>query len=167
MKNCRIGNRDSTELLLAYCASRLSAEKSALLERHLEVCADCRAFRDSQQAAWSALDQWEPQPVSGDFDRRLYTRIEQQGSSWLDRLVHPLRPVFRPAFTLAAACIVVILGFLLEGPRSVAPLPPGSGQASVEGVDAEQVERTLDDLEMLRQLDLVPRTTEANNPTSM
>ena len=153
---CPVQSRENAELLLAYCARRLDPETSAVLERHMESCAACRAFGQAQQSVWSALDAWEAVPVSRDFDQRLYARIgqEEHGGFW-NRVVRPWLPLnLRPALSLALASAVVVVAFLVQAPTSLEL----SKQAQVETVDAEQVEKALDDLDMLRQLNLVPRT---------
>ena len=73
--NCPIENRESAEILLAYCARKLDAGSSAILEEHIKICPACREFAEGQQSVWKALDAWEAAPVSPDFDRRLYARI--------------------------------------------------------------------------------------------
>jgi len=95
--------------------------------------------------------------VTEDFNRRLYRRIdeEERTSFWI-RWVRPwLGLRWRPALSLAAASAAVVAAFLVQAPQS-APRP-----AETEIVDAEQVERALDDLDMLRQLNLVPRAEAA------
>jgi anti-sigma factor RsiW len=150
---CPVQSRDNADLLLAYCARKLDPETAAVLERHMEHCAPCRAFGEAQKAVWTALDTWEAMPVTEDFDRRLHVRIAQEENrGYWSRLVRPWLPLnFRPALSLAAASVVVLVAFLVQSPQS-APQP-----AEVEIVDAEQVERVLDDLEMLRQVNLVPK----------
>jgi len=149
---CPVQNRENAELLLNYCARRLEPEAAAVLERHMEHCAACRAFGAAQRAVWEALEAWEAMPVSEEFDRRLYARIQQQEhrGSWagLVRFWWPLN--LRPALSLAAASVVVVVALLVQSPQS-AP-----GPAEIDVVDAEQVERALDDLEMLRQVNLTP-----------
>jgi len=159
---CPVQRRENADLLLAYCARRLDPERAAVLERHMQVCPDCQAFGESQQAVWSALDLWEAMPVSEDFDRRLYTRLSgaERADFW-SRAMRPWLPLpFRRALPLAVASAIVMVAFLVQSPTS-AP-----GPVQVESVDPEQVERILDDLEMLRQLNVAPRS-EAAPPQAM
>jgi hypothetical protein len=152
---CPIEAQENAELLLSYSARKLDPDSTALLEGHIEECAACREFRDGQRALWEALDEWEARPVSPDFDRRLYRRIEEQDRmAWWARIFGPLRPAFlRPALPLAAtACLVLVAGFLMVEPGKVAGPVAMDNQLAPE---VEQVERTLDDLDMLRQFDLV------------
>src|ERR1035438_3982547 len=81
---------ENADLLLEFAAGRLDEEARMRLERHTEVCPACREFASGQRAVWEALDAWESAPVSPDFDRRLYGRIERE-VSWWDRILGPFR----------------------------------------------------------------------------
>jgi len=112
---CPIETQENAELLLSYSARRLNSESTAILEAHMLLCPACREFRDGQRALWEALDRWEARPVSPDFDRRLYRKIqEQEQLGWWARVFGPLRPMLlRPALPLAAtACLVLVAGFV-------------------------------------------------------
>lgn len=163
--NCPIKTKENTEWLLDYAAGRLDRRRAAVIERHLETCGDCARFVEAQGVVWNALSQWEVTELSPDFDRRLYRKIEQaEPASWLDRLFRPLQPVWRPVVPLAAACLLIVAGVALHSPQAV--LNPGNSQARVESIEPEQVERTLDDMQMLRELAPAPRQGE-NTPKSM
>ena len=165
---CPIETQENAELLLSYSARRLNPESTAILEAHMEVCPQCREFRDGQRTLWEALDQWEARPISADFNRRLYRKIEEQEQlGWWERVFGAGRPMFlRPALPLAAtACIVLVAGLMIDGPGRVAA--PVAENPQVREV--EQVERTLEDMEMLRQFNLVsaPVTEEGEGARSM
>lgn len=147
---CPIENNDSAELI-GYCAKTLDPVREAELELHIKVCAACAAFTQAQRSVWEALDEWKPAPVSADFNARLYRRIEQeQRLSWWQRIVRPAVPYsWKPAFPLAVACILLAAAFLIRSPEAV--VDSGS-EARANKVDIEQVERTLEDLEMLTPL---------------
>ena len=151
---CPIETQENAELLLSYSARRLNPEAAAILEAHMELCPACREFRDGQRALWEALDQWDARPVSADFDRRLYRKIEEQEQmSWWSRIFGPMSPLtWRPAMPVAAtACLVLVAAFISVNPGTIAMPVVDNPQAR----EVEQVERALDDLEMLRQFDLV------------
>jgi hypothetical protein len=164
---CPIETQENAELLLSYSARRLSPESTSILEAHMEVCPQCREFRDSQRTLWEALDQWEARPISPDFDRRLYRKIEEQEQlGWWQRTFGAGRPMFlRPALPLAAtACLVLVAGFIIDNPSRITT--PVAENPQVREV--EQVERTLEDMEMLRQFNLVtPVTEERKSSRSM
>ena len=146
---CPIETRESAELLLAYCTRKLDAESTAILERHMEVCPACREFASGQRAVWEALDTWEAAPVTLDFDRRLYRRIDRE-VSWWQLLMRPVRPALvRQGLPIAAAaCVLVMAGVLLEGPASAPPVAqPQSAQ--VEAIQPDQVDHALDAMYML------------------
>jgi anti-sigma factor RsiW len=149
---CPIESRENAELLLDYCARKLDPSQARALEEHIARCPACQEFRVGQKLLWDALDQWEAHPVSVDFDRRLYRRIEEdQGRQrWWQRLMIPL---LRPAVPLAAtACLLLVGGYMIREPA------PTVDSAVVREV--EQVENTLDDLEMLKQFDLVAKAED-------
>jgi anti-sigma factor RsiW len=152
--NCPLGTRDNAEQLLDYCARRLDPNTSAILERHIAICPACREFAENQRAAWQALEAWEVEPVSADFDRRLYARIESD-VSWWQALLRPLRPVathWNVAASAAGVFVVLTAGLLLNRPTAVAPTPE-TAQAQVETVQPEQVEHVLDAMDMLAEFD--------------
>ena len=153
--NCPIKTQENREWLLEYSAGRLEGERAAMVERHVEVCPACAQFVEGQRVVWNALGQWESPEISADFNRRLYQRIGQaKPATWLDRLARPFHPLWRPLVPAAALCLLIVAGVALHTPT--ATLNPNGPQAHVESVEPEQVERTLDDLQMLRELALTP-----------
>jgi anti-sigma factor RsiW len=153
--NCPIKTQENKERLLEYAAGRLANEQAALVARHVEHCAECGQLVQAQRQVWDALSQWKPGPVSADFDRRLYRKIDSQPVSWRDRLFRPLEPLWRPVVPLAAACLLIVAGVVLHTPRTA--LNPGDSPVRVEKIEAEQVERTLDDIQMLREMAVTPK----------
>jgi hypothetical protein len=154
---CPIETRENAELLLEYCARQLNPAATATLERHLEVCPECRRFAETQRAVWSALDEWETQPVSADFDRRLYARIDRE-VSWWQRVTRPLRPLLvRGGLPIAAAaCLLIMAGVYWERPEKKSAVADRQATSS-EAVPADQVEHALDDMELLREFHLKVR----------
>ncbi len=151
--NCPIRSQENREWLLDYSAGRLDRERTAMLERHIGTCPVCARFVEEQRVVWDALSQWESPELSADFNRRLYHKIDQvQPSSWVERV---LRPLWRPMVPVAAACLLILAGVALHTPT--AGINPDTSHARVESVEPEQVERTLDDLQMLRELALTPQ----------
>ncbi|MCX6621385.1 MAG: hypothetical protein NTY38_09945 [Acidobacteria bacterium] len=112
---------------------------------------DCGA----QGAVWTALDAWEAPPVSADFNRRLYARIETEAQAgWWQRLFAPRNGFrWRQTCSLATACMVLVAVLLFNSPVA----PPARPQPKTESVDIEQVERSLEDMEMLQQLNPVAK----------
>jgi hypothetical protein len=153
-----------TDLLLDDSAGRLKrrgmdAARAATLAQHMETCPQCVSFRKEQKAVWDALDLWEPVPVSTEFNRRLWQRIDAAAAApWYISLAQSLRFAnWKPVVPLTAAILVIAGGFLLDHP---------GGKSSVPGVsvnEADQVEQTLDDIQLLHQLDGV--TAPGNSKT--
>jgi len=152
--NCPIRNEETAELLLAYTARRLDPAKTAILESHMGVCPECAEFRVRQEMVWQALDTWEAAPVTPDFNRRLYRRIEfEDAAPWYRRLFSTPWTMWKPAIPLACAGLLVVVGFVLDHPVSRTAPPAGAPAVRVSVTEAEQVENALDDLQLLRQLD--------------
>src|ERR1039458_6928836 len=120
--NCPMEARQGSELLLEYTAGRLEAGEATALEAHMGSCARCREFAQSQEVVWQALEAWEAEPVSMDFDRRLFARIEQAPASWWTRLtgqaMHHAVPV------AAAAGVMILAGVMLERSAGAPGGPP-------------------------------------------
>ena len=130
---CPTQNRNA-EVLLDYCAGTLEPARAAEFATHIDACGDCRRVVETQRQVWGALDAWTPLEVSPDFDARLYARIarEQAAPQWR-------RWFWKPAVPLALACAVLAVGFLVRTPNE-------------DKLDIQQVERTLEDLDMLTPL---------------
>lgn len=159
---CPIETQEQAEWLLAYSSRSLDAERRALLEEHMRDCLSCREFVGGQRAVWEALDTWEAAPVSLDFDRRLYQRIQQE-VSWWDLLLRPFRPLLlRRGLPIAAtAGLVLVAALMFQHPANVQQLsPPESAQ--VEAMPPEQVQHALDEMETIREFNRLvhPDTAE-------
>jgi anti-sigma factor RsiW len=145
---CPQQNSDSVELIIAYAARTLDAADEAAFERHLESCPSCREMAAAQRTVWSVLEELTPLPVSSNFDAKLYQRIAQeQQYTWWQRLFRA-NWSWRPAMPVAAACAVLIVALLVKnsGP-TVVPQQPAQPSLQIE-----QVERALDDMDMLKQV---------------
>ncbi len=160
--NCPMESGGNAGYLLDYAAGKLKADARAQMQLHIEACPACREFAGAQQTVWQALEDWDPAEVSLDFDRRLYARIGQDGSSWThwwNRFMRPLNPLFRHSVPIAAAAGVIIMAGLLMNRPPAMPASPVPHSAQMEALQPEQVESALDDMEMLRQFNhLVPDT---------
>ncbi len=142
--NCGLKENERADLLL-----RNTSEAAA---NHFERCVSCRQASLQQAAVWQALDSWNVPPVSSGFNRHLYAKIDAVANeSWYERLAASVRPLFaQPAWALGVAGALFVAGFVFDHRTTRTPQVP----VQVSTTEAEQVERTLDDLEMLRQFDL-------------
>lgn len=165
--NCPLATQEGSALLLAYSSDRLDAESAVGVRRHVEACAACREFVEGQNAVWQALDLWTPEPVSADFDRRLYQRIEQQ-VSWWDKVLAPFRPLLahRGLPIAAAAGMVLLAGVLLDRHATV-PRVPAPVSAEVEVMQPDQVQHALDEVEMLNRFNRLMRSDAADSNAKM
>jgi hypothetical protein len=154
--NCPLEREETADLLLEYSARRLDRARAANVERHAQNCGRCATFLEQQTEVWDALDAWEPAPVSMDFNRRLWQRIDAMSkASWFSSLADALRMAnWKPVFPLAAAVLVIAGGFLLDHPGDKIAAP-GVAVQGVSTIEADQLDQTLDDIQLLRQLDPV------------
>ncbi|MBI3684757.1 MAG: hypothetical protein HY235_30675 [Acidobacteria bacterium] len=161
-----LSSEESAGILLDYSNRRLAPELAAIFEQHMEKCPACRGFAESQRALWNALDAFEAMPVSQDFDRRLWARIERehQGSWWSriwNRMTAGGTVVWRPAIPVAAVLLAAV-GLWMH-PAWVSVAGPDASVAKVGSIEAEQIETALEDMDMLRQMD----AAEAVSPQRM
>jgi anti-sigma factor RsiW len=152
---CWSENHETAELLVAYGAGRLDPAKAAVVERHLADCPTCRAAAEKQCSIWQALDAWEAEPVTADFNRRLYARMESE-VSWWDRMLRPFRPLLvRQGLPIVATgCLVLMAGMLLQHPE----WRVGNRTVTAPSVEAVQVENELEDMELLRDFNHTVKT---------
>jgi anti-sigma factor RsiW len=158
---CPVKERKNTDVLMDYCAGLLEPSTSAVLENHIAGCPACDAWVNAQRRMLAALDAWEAPPVSETFDRTLQERIraEETAPRWWKRLAG--LPSLRPALSLALASLLVMVAFLLHPPKSQAPSTPAA--VHVETLDPDRLEKALDDVEMLQQLNFAA----TSDPQSM
>jgi hypothetical protein len=137
------------EMVVAYAAGRLDREAAQAFEQHMHSCAACRSTAAEQSSLWKALDLWEAPPISPYFDQLLYNRIPAEVPlPWWQTLARAFRSMpLRQAIPLTAtAGLLFAAGMMLQHPNKISTTSP-----AVRTVRVEQVERTLDDLELLGQ----------------
>ena len=157
--NCLLETREDTQLLLDYCAQALSAERAPLVATHIQSCSRCQEFAAAQQALSEALGLWQAPPVSQDFNRRLYQRIDAEAARapWWKSLLPQFLPgsappsLFRRGLpAAAAACLLLTAGVFLQRPAA-STLPAPRDMAQVESIQPEQVEQALDTMDLLSE----------------
>lgn len=151
---CPLHSEETAGILLDYTARTLDPATVAMLDRHMASCASCAAFRDDQAAVWAALDAWEAEPASQNFERNLWAGIEAEaGAPWHAKIANAVHlGTWRPIAPLAVAAIAImaVLVFQHRPDRQAAP--------GVSAAEAAEVEETLDDIQLLYQL--APATAE-------
>lgn len=146
---CSFKSGVAAELVIGYAAGTLDPATTADFEAHLESCQSCRELAAQQQAVWSSLEHWKPLPVSPDFDQKLFRRIaEDPQGVWWRQLLPPSWSLV-PVLPVAAAAAVLFAAFLLKEPAHfLAPAAEGQPRPRIE----QQVQRALDDMDMLTQI---------------
>ena len=153
--------RRASEAIIAYAAGTMPAVDTTAFRQHLDGCAECKRTMDAQREVWSALDSWTSTDVPSHFDERLYAQIEAyEHQSWGTRVWRRFADNFspdwlwKPVMPVAVACTALVVASLLPGPSPLHLATPRVEQASGTRVDVQQVERALDDLDMLTQFGL-------------
>jgi anti-sigma factor RsiW len=150
------------DVLLDYVAGSLNAARKAEFERHAKECSRCDALVASQAAVWRSLDEWKPEPVSAGFNRELWRRIDADSAapSWSERLAETLRLQFwKRVAPLGAVLALVVTGYVMDH-HSSRPVT-GPAAVTVSASEADQLERALDDLQLLEAVDTASRVKPA------
>ena len=154
---CPVQN-GNPDILLDYCARRLAPETGSILVQHIAACPECRQVAEAQEQVWSALDAWEPMRVSDNFDERLYARITEEERRTFWQRVLGERLSWRPALSLAGACATLAFAVLINVPSPTPePLPETT---RIEALETEQIERAVEDMEMLRQFSMASQQVQ-------
>jgi hypothetical protein len=139
------------DVLLDYVAGSLAGAQLAEFERHAKECSRCDALVASQAAVWRSLDEWKPAPVSVGFNRELWRRIDAEAAapSWWTGL-----HFWKQVAPLVAVLALVVTGFLMDQHSRRPVTRPAAAAVSVS--EADQLERALDDLQLLEAVDTAP-----------
>ncbi len=97
-----------------------------------------------QETLLRLLDEFEAPPVSLDFNRRLWQKLEAAPPPSFWDLA---RTWLKPAIPLAVIAALVIAGFTFDH----RPATPG-----MTTLDADRMERTLEDIQLLGQFEKTP-----------
>jgi anti-sigma factor RsiW len=155
------------DLLLDYAAGHLDPVKVELFDRHADSCARCASLRAAQVAVWRSMDEWKPAPVGEGFNRELWRRIdaEEQKVSWAGRLASamPFGHLWKRAAPLAVVMALVVTAFVWDHSAKQTALPAaGAAPIVVTVSDADQLEQTLDDIQLLHEVNAEAAAAKTN-----
>lgn len=163
--SCPSKSKSGNARLLAFVAGRLTNVEANQVASHLQSCPSCKEFVSSQETVWDLLDGWSADivtaaPLSADFDQKLYQRIAAAPAETVwERLAYTAsRWIARPALPLAVVTVLAVTGFFAGRPNSAVAPSVSLKNAVVarpqtDAVDGEQLNKALDDLQLLHQLD--------------
>lgn len=154
--NCPLRSEETTGILLDYSAGLLDRSRKEALERHMQLCGNCSALVAEQTEVWALMDAWEAPPVSMSFSRKVMQAVgEAAAVPWYGRFFAELRTsAWKPAIPLAAGIVVIAAGFMFDHQKGTGQSHAGIKDGSrVSITEVDQVERTLDDIQLLRQFD--------------
>ncbi len=154
------------DVLLDYVSGHLDPVKVALFEHHADGCADCAALRTAQAAIWRSMDDWKPAPVSEGFNRELWRRIdaeEQSATGWAQRLTGMMQVSFwkRVAPVAVAMAVAVTVFVLHSGNEPSKPVTNAPASIVLTVSDADEIERALDDIQLLDAVDAASKPAKS------
>ena len=145
--NCPCRNEAELDKLLDYVAGRLDAGRTAALRLHVRDCAECAAFVAVQQEVWLALNDFSTPAVGREFNRGVWQKITGT-EPWYAAVARGFRErSWRPVLPMAVAVVLITAGFAFDHARGGA-----AAIATVSVAEADAVQRTLDDLQLLQSL---------------
>jgi len=145
---CSLNGGVAAHLVIEYVAGTLDDGTAGGFEAHLKTCASCRQLLAEQQSVWASLDAWHAIEPSPNFDQRLSERIAQEEQlPWWRRLAW-LNLSWRPVLPVAAASALLLIAFFIKQPRFANSSVESTHEPRIE----QQVQRALDDMEMLTQI---------------
>lgn len=125
------------------------------LDAWLDRSPEYRALYEEQLELFSAMDLWEPAEPSAGFDRKLYERLEQEAAPgrWAAAWLGWMRPSFVAAM---AALALVAASIVLDRPESPQVAVKAEPAAARESDYLFEIDRALQDLEMLADFEEFP-----------
>lgn len=161
-------NCPTDDTLLDYIAGSLNRTQAALFDAHADQCARCAALRISQAAVWQSLDEWKPVPVSADFNRELWRRIDadERRLSWTRELAAVLQFGFwKRLAPLAVAIALIVTAFMFDHSGKQGGTVQTNSPASIviTASEADQLDRALDDIQLLHEVDASAAATPASS----
>lgn len=147
------------DVLLDYTAGRLDPVKTALFEQHASQCARCESLKTAQASVWLRMDEWKPARVSEGFNRELWQRIdaEEQPSAWGFAGIRRFS-FWKQVAPLAVATALVVTAYVFDHSSArpgILPVASTSTAIVVSVSEADQLERALDDVQLLHEADAV------------
>jgi len=147
--HCPIEHEETVDDLLDYAVGRLEPAKLSQLRRHVATCEKCANFTLGYREISHALDCWQAPEVTSDFNRRVLHRIEMEPPSPWYRVLFDFRFSPRLATAILVLWLLAIVGFTFN--HSAGSAEPAGPR--IDASQANRLEATLDDLQLLHQLD--------------
>jgi hypothetical protein len=162
---CPKTSRGGEAKLVAFVAGTVRGPEGAQLRAHLDDCAPCSEYVAGQKAIWQLLDEWEPEfpssALGASFGRDVVAKVATlppepwfaKSGRWV------MGRILQPALTATAITAIIAIGFYVRDPFSAtlqySPAKAVATPRAISPVEAEQVDRAFDDMQLLHQLDSV------------
>ena len=158
---CPKAIRGGEATLVAFVAGKVRGPDGARLRAHLEDCERCRDYVEGQRAIWQLLDDWQPELQNTNFNSDFASRLAHlPPEPWFVEIGRRVAArMLKPAFTFSAIAAVLAVSvyvrnpFVASGHTQFVPRTVASAPRVISPVEAEQVDRAIDDMQLLHQLD--------------
>lgn len=141
--------------ILNSTAPPLNDAEQLEFRRWLDQEPELRTLFEQQQALFRAMDLWESEAPSSNFDQAVYARIKQDAEAqpfWHKLLFAS----WKPALAAGLAAAALLLGTLVFDFESTQEPTQVAVKSAPESEYYEEIERALDDMEMLVNFDAFP-----------
>ena len=161
---CPLESRGGEASLVEFVAGKVRGPAGALLRAHVDNCRPCGEYVAEQRTIWRLLDDWEPEFESFGFDNSFASRLAKLSADpWLIRTGRfAVARLLKPAFTVTAVTALLAVSIYVRNPFAGLPAVAISHPVQhttktvsrvISRLEAEQMDRTIDDLQLLHQLD--------------
>jgi hypothetical protein len=164
---CPRTSRGGKAKLVAFVAGTVRGPEGARLRIHLDGCAHCSEYVAGQKAIWQLMDEWEPEYPSAScgasFGNEVAARVASLAPEpWLVKCGRwVMGRILQPALTVTAITAILAIGFYVRDPfagtsRNSSPVRSTPvAPRIISPVEADQMDRAFNDMQMLHQLDSV------------
>jgi len=135
----------------------LDEAEQSQFEQWLEREPELKAVFEQQLALFETMDQWETAEPSAGFDEAVYARIRRDGEPFWCRF---LFASWKPALGAGLAAAAVLIGVFAFDQQPVDEPAQVAVKSAAEAEYYQQIERALDDVEMLIDFEAFPQSSE-------
>jgi ferric-dicitrate binding protein FerR (iron transport regulator) len=137
----------------------LDAARQREFDQWLEREPELKAVFEQQQALFETMDLWETAEPSESFDEAVYARIRRDaeaGPIWRRFLFAS----WKPSLAAAVAAAAVLIGVSAWDRQPVEQPAQVAVKSAAEAEYYDEIDRALDDVEMLIDFDAFPQPSE-------
>lgn len=142
--------------ILSSTGPPLNDADQAEFDRWIEDDAELQTMHEQQQMLSEAMDLWQVDDPSDTFDQAVFARINEavdEQPAWWQRF---FIASWKPALTAGFAAVALLVGVMLFDYDATPVESQVAVKAAPDAAYYEDIERALDDMEMLVDFDAFP-----------